>query len=128
MSLKTWSKEFLHKKEIEMWQGLLPENLKKHSCHIDNDLNVTDKEEKEFFTISGSSSMLCQIYSCQSCILTEIRCRNCYTTTYDESISPWESFRKNHDPNPMITILSKVKKQLLKRDKFVNTIKTKDDL
>lgn len=110
-----------------MWQGLLAENLNKHNCKIDNDLNVTDEKGIAFFTISASSSMLCQ-HPCKNCIITEVRGRNCYTTTYKETISPWESFNKNHDPTPMILLLSKVESQLEKRDMFVNITKTKDDL
>lgn len=79
MSIKTWKKEFYPKSaasrmskkaaiehSIKKWEGLLPENLKKHEVVIDVCGNIHDDEIK--FEISDQSCALCQKYWVECCI------------------------------------------------------------
>lgn len=79
MSIETWKKEFypvratsrMSKKaaiehSIKKWEGLLPENLKKHEVVIDVCGDVHDDEIN--FEICDESCALCQKYVHERCI------------------------------------------------------------
>lgn len=79
MSIETWKKEFypvsatsrMSKKaaiehSIKKWEGLLPENLKKHNVVINGYGDIHDDEVN--FEISDQSCALCQKYWVECCI------------------------------------------------------------
>ena len=79
MSIKTWKEEFytvsaasrMSKKaaiehSIKKWEGLLPENLKKHGVVLDRCGDIHDDETK--FEICDESCALCQKYVRECCI------------------------------------------------------------
>lgn len=79
MSIKTWKEEFYPRSaasrmsnkaaiehSIKKWEGLLPENLKKHGVVLDRCGDIHDDEVK--FEISDLSCALCQKYFWECCI------------------------------------------------------------
>lgn len=120
MSLQTWKAEFYPIEaedvpkvdalahSLRKWEGLLPENLKRHAVYLEY-ANVRDQNEN--FPIDASTCALCIYYSnwpvCQKCPIWEQNQNRC-----DESSSSvYTLFEANDDPNPMIQLLRKLSNQ-----------------
>lgn len=115
MSIKTWKKEFypvsatsrMSKKaaiehSIKKWEGLLPENLKRHEVAIDVCGNVHDDEIS--FEICDQSCALCQKYfgeCCVKCPLYEKLGFECGRGTIKDG-DGWKSYMEEGDPELML--------------------------
>lgn len=115
MSIKTWKKEFYPKSatsrmskkaaiehSIKKWEGLLPDNLKKHDVIFDRYGNVHDYEIK--FEISDQSCALCQKYMhkcCAKCPLYEKLGFECGKGEI-EAGDGWVSYMEEGSPELML--------------------------
>lgn len=127
MSIETWKKEFypvsatsrMSKKaaiehSIKKWEGLLPENLKKHVVVLDRCGDIHDDEIR--FEISDQSCALCQKYMhkcCVKCPLYEKLGFECGKGKI-EAGDGWVSYMEEGDPELMLknlrSLLDEVKK------------------
>lgn len=126
MSIETWKKEFypvsatsrMSKKaaiehSIKKWEGLLPENLKKHNVVISRYGVIYDG--KINFEISDQSCALCQKYfgeCCIKCPLYEKLGFECGKGKI-EAGDGWVSYMEEGDPELMLKNL----RSLLDEDK-----------
>lgn len=115
MSIKTWKEEFypvsatsrMSKRDaiehsIKKWEGLLPENLKKHGVVIDGCGDIYDDETK--FEISDQSCALCQKYFgeyCIKCPLYEKLGFECSKGAIEDG-DGWVSYMEEGDPELML--------------------------
>lgn len=91
MSLSTWKDEFYHRAPLKRmtaleaadhsllkWEGLLPENLKKHKLVLKKDLTVYCKEEDQNFYFDSDNCSLCVKYMRKERTITWLdRCTPC---------------------------------------------------
>jgi len=119
MSLETWKSEFYRipadspelktkaqriEHSLMKWIGLTPENLGKHNCEIDLDMDVKGNEScAEFFRFGSSSCSLCNNYWCSDCPLRETLGYPCS----DGDDSPHQLFHAKGNSEPMIEALAK---------------------
>lgn len=127
MSLKTWKAEFyprpaesvktkraavLH--SIRKWEGLLPENLKRHGVEVD--MGDLIDEYGKLFQMDESSCALCQLYlndTCVSCPLSQARGSvPCDSEKRSENTAPYKTWFSSDDPKPMLRWLRKALKFL----------------
>lgn len=115
MSIETWKEEFypvsatsrMSKKSaiehsIKKWEGLLPENLKKHGVVLDRCGDIHDDEVK--FEISDLSCALCQKYfweCCIKCPLYEKLGFECGKGTIKDG-DGWKSYMEEGSPELML--------------------------
>lgn len=115
MSIETWKKEFypvsatsrMSKKaaiehSIKKWEGLLPENLKKHGVVLDRCGDIHDDVIN--FEISDQSCALCQKYMhecCAKCPLHEKLGFECGKGKI-ETGDGWISYMEEGDPELML--------------------------
>lgn len=130
MTIKSWTNEyypvtsddclegsqFAHSKL--KWKGLRPEHLKRHELTIDHHDNLVnqDPDDPATFVISGATCALCvQAYTkwaderyvgdklyCEFCQIFLLTGHTCH-----DEFSKWVT---DHDPEPMIALLSRVSK------------------
>lgn len=128
MSLQTWKEEFYKVPAIEVkndkdaidhsilkWTGLLPENLKKHECKLDNagygtaliSIDSTQNYPQKLLMITGSTCALCKLHidqegHCQNCPLYMFLGNRC-----DEYDMPYRLFDEQLDMpvQPMLDAL-----------------------
>ncbi len=136
MSQKTWLKEFYPKpadkttkKEaiqhsVKKWEGLLPDNLKKHNVTMNIDeVSVQDARGKEFLEVDQVTCSLCHHYfkvksqghSCNQCPLFKVRnsvacCDEGYYNQREEKDSPYGIMVEKGNPRPMLKWLRKALK------------------
>ena len=121
MSVETWKAEFCTATDLEKWIGLRKENLDEHNCKINNDGNVRDTTTE--YIISAYTCQLCTLFllakdDCYDCPLFLIRNSRCDNTRSDEENSPWHSWVRQKDPEPMISWLQQI--ELPQRTSDVN--------
>lgn len=118
MSIKTWKKEFYPKSatsrmskkaaiehSIKKWEGLLPENLKKHGVVLDKCGDIYENIDDEMnFEISDLSCALCYKYlweCCKKCPLYEKLGFECGKGEIKDG-DGWKSYIKNGSPELML--------------------------
>ena len=130
MSIKTWKEEFypvsatsrMSKRDaiehsIKKWEGLLPDNLKKHNVAIGRygDIHGDVHDDEIIFEISDQSCALCQKYfgeCCIKCPLYEKLGFECGKGEI-EAGDGWESYMEEGSPELMLKNL----RSLLDEDK-----------
>lgn len=126
MSLESWKAEFypveadhVPKEEaiahsLRKWEGLRPANLRKHGVvKIYNYGGLLDEQYPTAvgFSVDSDSCALCVLYAdtncnCGSCPVACSRGNTpCDECIEDEKCSPYESFRRESNPEPMIQAL-----------------------
>ena len=93
---------------LRKWAGLLPENLEKHDCWIDEHRNI--KSSDGVMPIDGDFCALCASYDtgldgtgCVDCPLGSC------TATGDDHHNPWTIWVLYENPYPMIDALLAIK-------------------
>jgi len=136
MTVKTWIDEFYPKPvedttpddavqhSLTKWQGLKPENLKKHNVRVStfaDVVGINDDDQMDGLSINGTTCSLCHHFlshkdehldRCEPCPLSIVRGKTpCDNERDDEDIAPWYAFRDNtnglNTPEPMIHWLEK---------------------
>lgn len=134
MSITTWKEEFYPvpassvpkemsaRHSLKKWQGLLPENMKRHKVKRVvggwmPDSAIEDKDGWKF-EFCGATCALCENYQidtysnpddddiCRKCPLFKVLGRACDNSTEDKP-SPWHAFSHKNNPKPMIEALTK---------------------
>ena len=121
MSLKTWKKEFYPisanrvKKHdaiahsLRKLIGLLPENLGRHDCLINN-LTVLYTTDRPYdgLPIDSRTCALCRIYGgdCEDCPLFKLHDTRCNEPVMERP-SLYHQFTYHNNPKPMIAALKK---------------------
>jgi hypothetical protein len=139
MTVKTWIDEFYPKPatdttpgealqhSLTKWQGLRPENLKKHNVRVSAFADVVGidlNDQRGSLAINGRTCALCEHFlshndehmdRCEPCPLSIARGNTpCDFERDDEEFAPWYAFRTDESnpntPEPMIYWLEKALK------------------
>lgn len=124
MSLADWKDEFYpHDAEeateedavehsLRKWEGLRPENLKKHKVHtIGSDL---EDDEDDYLDIDWSTCALCRVHSTSGDMCGEDEDESCGRCPLQAVLEgphaygckvPYQIWLESHDPLPMIEAL-----------------------
>lgn len=131
MTVLTWINEFYPKPvedttpeeavqhSLTKWEGLTPENLRKHKVRMSDFgylIGVEPDDQVRSLTINGSTCSLCyhfldnggnEVDVCDECPLYKVRGNvPCDVERDDEDVAPWYAFRDNsmgpNTPAPMI--------------------------
>lgn len=142
MSLATWKEEFYPvpadeakgdalaavDHSLKKWEGLRPDNLKKHQCRaagtaISDGAVETVTEEDEYMALDCTSCALCKYNDahggnyCDNCPITMATGQPCddgYGDREDEDgLAPWDEWTSNTNPEAMIAVLETTRKWLL---------------
>ena len=138
MSLTTWKKEFYPEDagkvsakdalahSLRKWEGILPENLKKHDVFLDEDHKLRGKKGPPMGYVTGNKTCaLCHhhwhyfIDTCDDCPLTAVgACCLDYNSPYERATKGM-SKGKPLKPKLMITALKRAQKYEAKQPRKV---------
>lgn len=129
MTLKTWKEEFYPTSDfdgmteiqsiehsLQKWIGLRKDNISRHAVVIDDGDVVYSEDPLQCVVIGDWSCALCMNFrykddnseGCYPCPLYKSRGGvSCYKETRKETLSPWISWKRDTDPEPMIVALEK---------------------
>ena len=136
MTVKTWIDEFYPKPatdttpgealqhSLTKWQGLKPENLKRHNVRVSAFADVVGidlDDQMDNLSVDGTTCALCHHFlshkdehldRCEPCPLSIVRGKTpCDNERDDEEFAPWYAFRideeRPNNPEPMIYWLEK---------------------
>lgn len=128
MSLETWKDEYypvdageVRKDDaldhsLRKWTGLLPENLARHGAVLEDfgcGVRVTAEGGTDSFRMDGLTCALCATHECKECPLKVIGGEECDP---DDCHAPtvYRTFHATLNPQPMIELMTRVKKELEK--------------
>ena len=111
---------------IKKWEGLRPENLERHEMRADHEYfrtRIQGVKGANFYVESASCS-LCSKYlfsgrddGCESCPLSKVRGDVACDEDIDgDDISPFEAWRKEADPEPMLHWLGEALKVAMRKE------------
>lgn len=129
MSLADWKKEYYPvpaeqatsteleavEHAIKKWEGLKPIILKLHGLEKTLFELYEDEPSGATMAIDGTTCALCKRHplDCDHCVLSEVRDGASCTMTKGRAIySPYQSFTKRGDPEPMLRVLRAAKEYL----------------
>lgn len=141
MSVKTWLNEFYPipadapmtnleavQHSLKKWRGLTDSNLKRHCVNTKNPANswlhwrsVNGRSQGNLI-INADSCALCQKHDvgdgCRTCPIVRTTGRRCDERKYGKAIdgmtSPWHEFDEDMNPMPMIAMLEKTERALIR--------------
>lgn len=143
MSLETWNEEFypisamdvkITKSELycalhslKKWIGYRPENLKKHEVTA-KDVDYPGARNCALCNLHGFNET--DSADCSKCILTEIRGVPCDERLPGQSFkgyyqSPYHSYHRDDNPEPMIELLTQAVQKLLEKEFGLKTFEEK---
>lgn len=124
MSLENWMAEFYPTPADEVaekdalhhilvkWYGLRKSNLDKYGLYADSYGDIRDSSHGARFSVDGCSCALCVHHChgegapyCFSCPLYKVRDTPCDKVRPGDQRTPWHSWLRQQDPEPMIALL-----------------------
>lgn len=147
MSNNTWKEEFYPIKasdrslktnlmrvqhSLQKWRGLRKEELERHGIVPVTNFKLQTKQGGDFVLhIDDRSCALCERYSynnqCQSCPLSRVRSGySCDSSKPNEDMPPWRAWSFDQNPEPMIAVLEKAEKALLREQARCKRAKDRD--
>jgi len=127
VSLETWKEEYYPvpasavsredalDHSIRKWEGLRPENLKRHGLRRAEITRrtIVEKDSLEGLDIDAGSCALCHHYEesgkCPECPLYLVRGARCDTWVRESALSPYQSWMRTGSPVAMLELLDAAK-------------------